>query len=377
MTDATGRVVVHVTNCWYPMVGGITTTVAGLVAAAERHLNTQTRVIAYPAGVHTWVVRPSWPLARRAVHAGVVATVIARALGVSAWQRIQARQVVVHSHSAAFCMVAAALATLFGCRAVHTVSSSVFDQPPRPGWATRVYRWAARKCVVVYCCDFLRREQWSILQPPESDVIFSGVDTLPLRETQEPSRLREAIGEREGPLIVLAGHLIPRKDPLLAVDAMPLVPAGQLVLLGDGPLEADIDRRAKKIGVRDRVHLLGAVERSELLAYLTDADVLLITSRAEGIPLVLYEAMMVGAPVVTVPVSGIPEIVADGKTGYVASERTGEKVAAAIRRALEDEDGDELVRRARTHVIENCSWPAMIARYARHYAFPDGEPDDG
>jgi glycosyltransferase involved in cell wall biosynthesis len=221
--------------------------------------------------------------------------------------------------------------------------------------------------VVVYCCDFLRQQQAPLLQPPQTDVIFYGVEDPSAERTGEGVPLRETTGASEGKLILWAGHLIERKDPLLAVEAMPLLPPAHLVFLGDGPLRAEIAERSAQLGVESRVHLLGNVDRPRVLRYLAEADLLLITSRAEGIPLVLFEAMMAETPVVAAPISGIPEMVTDGETGFLIDERTGEATAAAICRAVEGADTPALVQRAREKVLARCSWEAMARRYAPWY----------
>lgn len=373
MPAARRPTVIHVTNCWYPMVGGITTTVARLAATTEERLGIPTRVIAYPACVHGWVQRPGFRLVRRVVHAATVGSVLLRVAGAVALQRLRGRKVAVHSHSAGFCLVAGALSTLLGARAVHTVSSSVFEQPLKLGWAGGIYRWAARRVTaVVYCCEALRREQEMLLSPRRTAVILWGVDGSPPEASANTVSLREAAGQPDGPLVLWVGHLIARKDPVLAVQGLPFVPKVHLAMLGEGELRDELEARIAELGVQHRTHLLGSVPHSQYLRYLMEADVLLVTSRAEGLPQTIFDAMLARTPIAATPVSGIPEMVVDGETGVIVRERTGEAVAEALRRALDGRIRERIVAGAHERVTTSCAWPTVAGKYTVLYG-PGGE----
>jgi D-inositol-3-phosphate glycosyltransferase len=169
--------------------------------------------------------------------------------------------------------------------------------------------------------------------------------------------------------VLWVGHLIPRKDPVLAVEGVPSLGGAHLVMLGEGELRDEVAARAAELGVEDRVHLLGNVPHPQYLRYLTEADVLLVTSRAEGLPQTIFDAMLAGTAVAAMPVSGIPEMVADGETGVLIRERTGGAVADAVARAMDDREAQEIVRRARERVTTLCAWPVVAEKYARAYGF--------
>ena len=368
------RIVIHVTNCWYPMVGGITTTVARLTETTEKHLEVPTKVIAYPARVHEWVQRPGFRPVRRLAHALTVGLVLGRTVAAVVRHRLRREKVVVHSHSAAFCLVAGALSTLLGGRAVHTVSSSMFDEPRRLSWAGGLYRWAARRVTaIVYCCDALRCEQEALLSPRRTEVILWGVDEPPAGADDGSPSLREAVSEAQGVLVLWVGHLIPRKDPVLAVEFLPLLEDAHLVVLGEGELKEEAVSRAAALGVRDRLHLVGNVPHGRYLRYLAEADALLVTSQAEGLPQVVFDAMLAGTPVAATAVSGIPEMIRDGETGRLIEKRTGQAVAAAIGDLLADPAAESIVLRAREEVLARCSWPKVAEQYAALYGFAEGQ----
>lgn len=139
-------------------------------------------------------------------------------------------------------------------------------------------------------------------------------------------------------LLGMVGYLVEVKQPTHAVAVLAEVRAAgvdaHLVLAGSGPLEADVRRAAASAGVGSHVTLLG--HRDDVEQVLAGIDVLVLTSRFEGVPGVLVEAAMAGCPVVTYPVGAVDEVVVDGETGVIAAEADPGSVALAVRELLAD-----------------------------------------
>jgi len=88
-------------------------------------------------------------------------------------------------------------------------------------------------------------------------------------------------------------------------------------IAGAGPERRRLDALLQSLGLRDEVQLLGHVPRNDLADLYRDADLVVLTSQSEGIPLTLMEAMALGRPVLAPNITGIPELVQDGKTGFL------------------------------------------------------------
>lgn len=133
-------------------------------------------------------------------------------------------------------------------------------------------------------------------------------------------------------LLGLVGYLAEEKRPELAVAVLAAVRArgvdAHLALAGSGPSASLVGSEAARLGVADQAHLLG--HRTDVEAVLGGIDVLLLTSRTEGIPGVLIEAAMAACPVVTVPVGSVAEVVLDGETGVVTADDDAGTLAAAV-----------------------------------------------
>jgi N-acetyl-alpha-D-glucosaminyl L-malate synthase BshA len=140
----------------------------------------------------------------------------------------------------------------------------------------------------------------------------------------------------------------------------------QLVLVGDGPDQAECRRVAAEGGVADRVVFLG--ERDALPGLLSPASAFCLTSREESFGLSALEAMACGTPVIATRVGGVSEVVEDGVSGMLCAAEDLEGYASLLRRALVDQ---ELVARmgaaARTRAVDHFSFERVLPRYEALY----------
>lgn len=113
-----------------------------------------------------------------------------------------------------------------------------------------------------------------------------------------------------------------------------VLPNARLVIVGDGPVRGDVERLAAELGVAERVELAGY--RSDVPELLTTFNVLVHSTRTEGLGLAILEAMAARVPVVASAVGGIPEIVRDGVTGMLFPAGDVEGLRDAVLAALND-----------------------------------------
>lgn len=129
-------------------------------------------------------------------------------------------------------------------------------------------------------------------------------------ETERFYHREESSGEIR---FISVGRLEPHKNQILAIRAMPevlrSVPKAKLVLLGDGEDRAMLEREAAALGISDAVVFAGNQTKPE--DYLAEADIYLITSHMEGLPLSVLEGMAAGLPVIATNVGGMADIVKD------------------------------------------------------------------
>ena len=139
------------------------------------------------------------------------------------------------------------------------------------------------------------------------------------------------------PLVLSVGRLAEPKDALTLVRALAAVPAHgfSALLVGDGPDRPAVEAEVRRFGLQD-VTLAGT--RDDVPELLARADVFVLSSRSEGAPLSILEAMAAGLPVVSSRVGGVPELVVDGVTGLLVPPGDPAAMAAALGRLLEDAD---------------------------------------
>lgn len=138
--------------------------------------------------------------------------------------------------------------------------------------------------------------------------------------------------------IVSVGRLVPRKGFDIAITALASLPDTELVLVGgpdDGAIADDPEGRrllalADELGVRDRLHMVGQVPRTEVAPLLRSADVAVCTPWYEPFGITPLEAMACGVPVVASAVGGLIDTVVDGVTGSLVEPRSPAKLAAAV-----------------------------------------------
>jgi colanic acid/amylovoran biosynthesis glycosyltransferase len=126
----------------------------------------------------------------------------------------------------------------------------------------------------------------------------------------------------------------------------------ELVLVGDGPEADRLRALAGQLGISDRVRFAGRLSEPETLSEIAKADILVLPSFMEGLPIVLMEAMAMGTAVIASRVGGIPELVDDGESGLLFTPSNWDELASCIRR-LVDDDGlrEKLVQRGRAKVV--------------------------
>ncbi|HLK71466.1 MAG TPA: glycosyltransferase, partial [Steroidobacteraceae bacterium] len=138
--------------------------------------------------------------------------------------------------------------------------------------------------------------------------------------------------------LVCVGRLCVEKGQLLLVQAAAELLARrvdfELILAGDGPLRAELERLIGAQGLSERVSITGWISSAEVRAQLLAARALVLPSFAEGLPVVIMEAMSLRRPVISTYIGGIPELVRDGENGWLIAAGSVESLAAAMQDCL-------------------------------------------
>jgi glycosyltransferase involved in cell wall biosynthesis len=284
---------------------------------------------------------------------------------------------VVHTHSSKAGILGRLAARLEGVPAVvHSVHGFGFTplQPaPLRGLFLALERLAARwthAFVVVARAHRRLGATLGVLDPERTWVIRSGIPLHRFRGPTGGDALRWRLGIAPGtPLVVQVGNFKPQKAPLdfvrVAARVARQVPEARFLMAGDGPLRGDAERLASRLGLGSRLLTPGWVE--DVPALLDAATVAVLTSRHEGLPRAVVEALAAGVPVVATAVDGTPEVVRPGVNGFLAGPGDVEALAGGVVRLLRDRELRERCGRGARVGLDEFDIDAMVRRQEELY----------
>jgi glycosyltransferase involved in cell wall biosynthesis len=176
---------------------------------------------------------------------------------------------------------------------------------------------------------FMRAQAMRVADPADwgkLHVVRCGIDPSAMPQPAEPSG---------GPArFICVGRLSSEKGHRGLLEAFfrvrKAIPGAQLDLVGDGPLRAELEALTGNLGIAEAVTFRGALSEAETLARIAAADVLVLPSFMEGLPLVIMEAMALARPVVASGVAGIPELVRGGANGVLVPPSNWDALAEAM-----------------------------------------------
>ncbi len=190
-------------------------------------------------------------------------------------------------------------------------------------------------------------------------LISNGVD---IDEIDAAMAAKDRQYERQAFTIGYIGQLIARKDVRTLLHAFALLdePSCELVVVGEGPEKAALEKMASQLNISRRTQFTGF--RNDRIALLGDFDLFILPSLEEGIPRCLMEAMAARIPVIASNIPGSTDLVVDGKTGRLFEPRNARQLAALMRKAMKGQSADMAVA-ARRHIEHSYS----ASRMARDY----------
>lgn len=192
-------------------------------------------------------------------------------------------------------------------------------------------------------------------------LIPNGVDVAAFTRARTPGPIRR---------IVMVANLRPEKGHDVLIEAAPHIrarhPDVRFTLAGDGPRREALECLARARGVASGIEFLGQAD--DVPALLAESDLFVLPSRSEAMPNAVIEAMAAGLPVVASRVGGIPELVADGRTGVLVPAGDPAALARAIVELMDrPAHAGSLGRAARAHIERGYSLDRMVDAFERLY----------
>ena len=206
------------------------------------------------------------------------------------------------------------------------------------------------------------------IRPPQSDVINNGIDAD--RFNGAAAGVRDELGLQGKTVVGTITRLVPGKGVEVLIDCFPAVladhPEAVLLIVGAGPLEAELRAQTGRLGLHKSVIFTGA--RTDMPAVYSALDLFVLASFDEGMPMTVLEAMSSERAVIATRVGAIPRLIRDGENGSLIEARDRVALTAALRTMAADAARrGQHGRAARETIIRDFSALAMARQYLRHY----------
>jgi len=245
------------------------------------------------------------------------------------------------------------------------------------------FSWAIKRIgngvdVLTYLGDYTRRAISAALPASSQEKMVRlapGIDIEHFSPAKKNPRIRHELGLDDKKVIVSVGRLVHRKGQDFLIDALPLIsqkiPNVHLLLVGEGPYRAELEKRSVALGVRDRITFIGRVQHSELPEYICAGDIFAMPSRSrlaglevEGLGIVYLEASACGLPVIGGTSGGALDAVLEGETGFSVDGTSAPAIAeAAIRLLSNVEYAEKLGAQGREWIVKEWRWEIWAEKF--------------
>ena len=343
--------------------GDRVTLVTGPALGPEGTLIPRARAYGYTVVELPGLVRSLRPLADRAATRDFAAML-------KQW-----RPDLVHTHSGKAGVLGRAAAERAGIPAVHTVhgpSFHPFQNPLARGLFTAAERWAAKRTAHFISVADAMTDQYvaaGVAPRAKFTTIRSGMDVDAfLTPPGDREELREKFGFGEEDVVAAKiARLSDLKGQNYLLDAAARLKAShphlKYLLVGDGPLRADLERRVAAEGLENTVKFAGLVPAGEVPRYVHAADLVVHTSLREGLPRVLPQGLIAGKPVVAFDADGAKEVCISGETGFLVPPRDVPALSGALATLAADAGlRDRLGAEGRRRFAEDFRTETMVRR---------------
>jgi glycosyltransferase involved in cell wall biosynthesis len=225
---------------------------------------------------------------------------------------------------------------------------------------------------IICISDFCRSQLMQILPPGQWSklhVVRLGVDPAAVA----PSLTRPPAKAERSLEIVCTGRLVPAKGHRILIEALAALRDRGIdftaTLIGDGPERQGLVDFTRKRGLESCITFTSSLPHDETLARVRDADIFVLASFAEGIPVALMEAMALGVPCVSTSIAGIPELIQTGRDGILVAPSNAVELADALALLAGDPTLRQfLARSARRRIVHDYNLPLNQEKLAQCFA---------
>lgn len=224
--------------------------------------------------------------------------------------------------------------------------------------------WGNAKAVVA-CSEGLKELALKTDDRTPIHVIPDGVDLNkfhPVERSADPEKVK----------LLAIGRMIPRKGFDFLIRSLPEVMKSarrdfHVEIVGDGPMRSELTCLTGQLGVQQKVVFAGTVPYDQLAEKYQKANVFVLPSLAEGMPLVVLEAMASGLPIIATRVQGMEALVEEGVNGYLLPPADCSSLSQCLAAVINDDAGRVQMGRESTKIVQKYDWANIAEQYLRIY----------
>jgi glycosyltransferase involved in cell wall biosynthesis len=172
-------------------------------------------------------------------------------------------------------------------------------------------------------------------------------------------------------VLISVGRLISGKEFEFLIDgfneAIKEVQNLKLIIIGDGVLKSKLEKKVAKLGIQDKVIFAGRINHKELLKHYSTTDIFLLLSSYENFSNAVLEAMSCGLPIVVTNVGGIPEVVKDGKNGFLIKPKDPVQIAEKVLLILNNRELKQKFLNNNKEEVEKYSLDNVVEKLEKIY----------
>lgn len=202
-------------------------------------------------------------------------------------------------------------------------------------------------------------------------VIPNGINLEKIENISKENILKELKMKDDEKILLFVGSLRSVKGVKYLIESIKLInkkcKSVRLIIIGDGEERNSLEKRSNELNLEHQITFIGKVPHKKVMEYMIATDIFVLPSLSEGLSIVCLEAMFSGLPIIATKVGGLPEVVKDGRNGFLVEPKNPEEMAEKVLLLLEKKDLRKRISKNNREEIKKYDWRIIIDKLEKLY----------
>jgi glycosyltransferase involved in cell wall biosynthesis len=346
-------VVVHVTNYYFPTLGGLSTYIKTLKDKLEVE-NIKNYVIAFPFKWREGYEKIPIKFLQKIIHLLFVFMFIVNSFFYILFLKLKHKKIIIHSHDTYFCALIGQISKSKSCKHIHTFHTA--HKLESNFINNLIYSRIKEKYFV---SEFIYNKYISQFGKTEKQIILFPIDIPKEKVIFDSHKVKK---------VLFVGNFLDYKDPMTLIKAIETIKnkiSLQVIMVGEGELKSKMEKYISNHNLKEIFRIIEPLEKKELEKYYLQSDVFVLPSKEEAYGIVVLEALSYGLPVVTTRSGGPSKFINENKNGYLVKKENPVQLGNAIIKAIINQK--RLGKNARILAKEQFSWKKGFSKFYNLY----------